>query len=112
MAGFSIGTHSKKNAANQTFLAFRGYRNENKVKEYHDVPKFKAPLPQLHEEILNLFRQIDQCPFITGKFKASMAKCFHVTGCAANEFCEFKQCCGSTSISNSNSNSVIDLTVD
>ena len=106
----------RKNAANQTFLAFRRYRNEVKLKGYKNVPKFKAPRPQLHEGILNLFKQFDEGPFITEKFKASMAKCFQDTGCAANEFGEFKQyteskvCCGSTSISNSSS--VIDLTVD
>ena len=79
----------RKNAANQTFLAFRRYRNEVKVKGYKNVPKFKAPRPQLHEGILNLFKQFDEGPFITEKFKASMAKCFQDTGCAANEFGEF-----------------------
>ena len=81
----------RKNAANQTFLAFRRiwYRNEVKVKGYKNVPKFKAPRPQLHEGILNLFEQFDEGPFITENFKASMAKCFQDTGCAANEFGEF-----------------------
>ena len=106
----------RRNAANDTFLAFRKYRNEVKVKGYNNVPKFKAPRPHLHDGILNLFKQFDNGPFISENFKASMAKCFQDTGCAANEFGEFKQyteskvCCGSTSISNSSS--VIDLTVD
>jgi hypothetical protein len=106
----------RKHAADQIFVAFRKYRDEVKAKGYNNVPKFKPPRHHLHEGILNLLHQFENGPFISDKFKTSMAKCFQDTGCAANDVGEFKQyteskvCCGSTSVSNISS--VVDLTID